>query len=221
MYPCFGVKEVPMAEPAYRHDHDHLPTRKDGRAWPAPGHWTYEDYRRLPDDGQRYEVIRGTLYVTGAPDYDHQYAVHQLHRLLGNPVAEQGLGVILGAPFEVLLPRGTASPVQPDILFFRTGNEPRPGAPRFEGVPDLIVEALSPGTRRRDEGIKLETYEEAEVPEYWLVDPRGRLVRVLVLTGGRYAELGRFVEGEMVRSVVLPELRLRVADLFPSPRSQR
>lgn len=163
-----------MAEPADRHDDAHLPTRKDGRAWPAPGHWTYEDYRRLPDDGQRYEVIQGTLYVSGAPDYDHQYAVHQLHRLLGNPVAEKGLGVVLGAPFEVLLlPGGMATPVQPDILFFRTGNEPRPGAPRFEGVPDLIVEVLSPGTCRRDEGIKLETYEETGGPGMLAGGPPG------------------------------------------------
>ncbi|HYO13524.1 MAG TPA: Uma2 family endonuclease [Thermoanaerobaculia bacterium] len=110
-------------------------------------------------------------------------------------------------------------PLQPDILFFHTSNEPPPGAPRFEGVPDLIVEVLSPGTRRRDEGIKLETYEEARDPESWLVDPRNRLVRVYVLTGGRYTELGRFAEGEIVRSRVLPELRLRVGDLFPALRS--
>ena len=205
-----------MAEPAYRDNW--LPERKGGGAWPVQGQWTYEDYRRLPDDGRRYEIIQGTLFVTGAPDYDHQFVVHKLHRLLGNPVEENGWGLVLGAPFEVLLPCGIATPVQPDILFFRSGNGPESGDASFAGVPDLIVEVLSPSTRRRDEGIKLESYEEAGVPEYWLVDSRGRTVLVYTLVERRYAELGLFGKEDAVRSVVLPDLRLKTGDLFPPSR---
>ena len=205
-----------MAEPAYRGDR--LPARKDGGAWPEQGRWTYADYRRLPDDGRRYEIIRGNLYVTGAPDFDHQLAVHQLQRFLGNFVAERELGIVLGAPFEVRLPRGIATPVQPDVLFFRGGNEPESGDTSFMGVPDVIVEVLSPGTRRRDEGVKLLAYQDAGVPEYWLVDPRARTVLVYTLIDGRYAELGRFEKGGSVKSSVLPELTLKVADLFPRSR---
>lgn len=69
-----------MAQPAYPLD---LPEEQDGERWPAQGEWTYEDYARLPDDGRRYEVIRGYLYVSPAPTYEHQYAVVQLSRLLG------------------------------------------------------------------------------------------------------------------------------------------
>jgi hypothetical protein len=42
---------------------------------PAPGQWTYEDYLNLPDDGCRYEIIKGVLYVTNAPNIDHQFVV--------------------------------------------------------------------------------------------------------------------------------------------------
>jgi hypothetical protein len=69
-------------------------------AWPVQGEWTYEDYLRLPDDGRRYEVIRGRLYVTPAPNFDHQFLVTQLGRLLGNFVAAHALGTVLVAPFD-------------------------------------------------------------------------------------------------------------------------
>jgi hypothetical protein len=81
--------------------------RKGGGAWPAQGQWTYADYRRLPENGRRYEIIRGTLFVTGAPDYDHQFVVHKLHRLLGNPVEEKGWGLASVRPSEFCYPVGS------------------------------------------------------------------------------------------------------------------
>ncbi|HJX27655.1 MAG TPA: Uma2 family endonuclease, partial [Thermoanaerobaculia bacterium] len=132
-----------MAEPAYplRFLEEH-----GDRTWPAQGHWTYEDYLRLPDDSRRYEVIRGVLYVSPSPTYDHQYVITQLFRKLDRYVDDNHLGTVLTAPFDVLL-EAVATPVEPDFLFLRTGREPQPGATRFRGVPDLIVEVLSPGNR--------------------------------------------------------------------------
>jgi len=54
-----------------------LPAVVDG-AWPVQGLWTYDDYLNLPDDGKRYEIIEGVLYVTNAPGFDHQFAVQQM-----------------------------------------------------------------------------------------------------------------------------------------------
>jgi Uma2 family endonuclease len=71
--------------------------------WPPPGQWTYEDYLRLPDDGQRYEIIEGVLYVTNAPGFDHQFTVTELVGELRNFVKACKLGVVLTAPFEVHL----------------------------------------------------------------------------------------------------------------------
>lgn len=202
-----------MAEPAYPRV---LPDRNDGGEWPAQGEWTYQDYLRLPDDGNRYEVIRGHLYVTPAPAYKHQFVVFRLGYAFHEFVAGAELGVVLASPFDIKLPFGIASPVQPDLVFFRAGNEPQWEDKNFVGVPDLVVEVLSPGTRSRDRRVKLEAYRDAGVPEYWMVDPDSRTVVVYVPERGKgYVELCRGGHGERVRSVVLAAFELAVADLFP------
>ncbi len=202
-----------MSEPAFSLT---LP-ESGGQAWPAQGKWTYEDYLRLPDDGRRFEVIRGVLYVMPAPSFDHQYAVSQIGRLLGNFVEENRLGVVLVAPFDIRLPDRIGDPVQPDVVFIRRERQPRAGDPNFKGVPDLMVEVLSPGNWRYDRKTKLSAYRDAEAPEVWLVDPLARTVEVFVLVPDRseYVLRERRGEGEAVGSTVLPGLRLDVARLFP------
>jgi Uma2 family endonuclease len=188
------------------------------QTWPAQGHWTYEDYLRLPDDGRRYEVIRGVLYVSPAPKYGHQHVITKLFRKVDRFVDDHELGIFLTAPFDVIL-GNIATPVEPDFLFFRAGREPHAEDPNFQGAPDLIVEVLSPKNRQYDERIKFEAYEEAGVPEYWMVDPRARTVVIYALgEKGRYIEFSRGGEGETVRSRVLERFSLRVADLFPPRR---
>lgn len=190
--------------------------KEGARSWPAPGRWTYEDYLRLPDDGRRYEVIRGHLYVTPAPVYTHQFAVTQLARLLCNRAAERDLGVLLVAPFDIRLPDGIADPVQPDLVFFLAGHEPRDGDKNFQGSPDLVIEVLSPGTSRRDRTIKLDSYRDARVPEAWPVDPRTRTIVLYGLTeDGRYAERSRGGAGALVTSDVLAGFALPVEAIFP------
>jgi Uma2 family endonuclease len=130
--------------------------------WPVQGEWTYEDYLRLPDDGRRYEIIRGVLYVVNAPSYDHQYTVTKLNRLIGDYVERRQLGIALVAPFEIHLP-GIARPVLPDVFFITAQRQPSPGASFFTGAPDLIVEVLSPSTARLDRVVKFEAYEQAGV----------------------------------------------------------
>jgi Uma2 family endonuclease len=207
-----------MAEPAFR---PRLPSRGDGRQWPRQGEWTYDDTARLPDDGNRYEVIRGVLYVTPAPNYKHQFVIMNLAASFHEFLAERELGVVLPAPFDILLPREIASPVEPDLVVFRSGNVPDWGAKSFAGVPDLVVEVLSPSTRSRDRRIKLRAYEEAGVPEYWLVDPDLRSILVYGREGhespGGFVERCRGGVGERVTSAVLPGFELEVARLFPRP----
>jgi Uma2 family endonuclease len=200
-----------MTELAYA-----FPWNEDGQDWPKQGEWTYEDYLRLPDDGQRYEVIRGVLYVSPAPTYKHQFVVGEFYSGLRVFVLEDGLGVVLGAPFDILLPFGIATPVEPDVIFFRKGNEPHWEDKNFQGVPDLVAEVLSPGTRRRDQKIKLEAYRDAGVPEYWMLDPDARRVVVYALRAGVYTVLCRGGMGEEVWSSVLPGFRLKVDSLFPA-----
>jgi Uma2 family endonuclease len=200
---------MPIPEPAYI-----LPPREDGRDWPAQGEWTYEDYLLLPEDGKRYEVIRGCLYVTSTFTAGHQFTLLELACSLRAFIGNEKLDIILLSPFDIKLPNGIADPVEPDMMFFRRGNKPAWGSAFFEGVPDLLAEILSPETCERDRTIKLEAYEEAGVPELWLVDPDERIVEVYVLKGGKYAQLVRGGEDNEVWSSLFPDFRLKVADLF-------
>lgn len=202
-----------MAKPAYPLE---LPEREDTRSWPAQGEWTYEDYCLLPNDGRRYEVVRGHLYVSPAPKIIHQRAAKRLFRKLDDFVLDHGCGEVLFAPVDVLLPEEIAAPVQPDILFFRTGNQPDADAGNFQGVPDLVVEVLSPGTWRLDLNIKLPAYRDAGVPEVWFANPQQRTIVVYGLSedGRSCVEISRGGDGDVIESRVLPGLRVLVSDIF-------
>jgi Uma2 family endonuclease len=215
-----------------------LPEAEATDVWPAQGQWTYEDYLRLPNDGRRYEIIEGILYVANAPAYDHQYTVmklagrfdqfvsdattydHQytiseLHGELRAFVKERQLGVVLTAPFEVHLP-GIARPVQPDILFIPAARQPQADAQIFEGTPNLIVEVLSPSSIRLDNHIKLGAYEQAGVQEYWIADPKTQSVTIYILPEGgqEYVLHGQFGSADTLTSKILAGLELSVAPLF-------
>ncbi len=201
-----------MAEPAYDFHHDTA-----GAPWPEQGFWTWDDYLRLPADGQRYEIIHGVLYVSPAPRLLHQLVTTRLTELLSAFVRRRRLGVVLTAPVDVLLP-DVANPVQPDILFLSRDNLPDfEEAQSFQGVPDLVVEVLSRSTSRIDREVKLKAYEEAGVTEYWIVDPKLRTVVLYVLDDTRceYREPERFGDDEIVRSTILETFALKVSELFP------
>jgi Uma2 family endonuclease len=200
-----------MAEPAYP-----LISPEDGRDWPAPGEWTYEDYLRLPEDGRRYEVIRGSLYVAAAPNLLHQFVAGELFSAVRGFVRQRALGSVLN-PIEVHLPGGITSPVQPDLVFLGRDKRFKWSDTSFHGVPDLLAEVLSPRTRRVDQKTKFAAYRDAGVREYWLIDPLAETFLVYVLSEDRrqYLELCRGGMEDILWSAVLAGFRLRLRDLFP------
>ena len=177
------------------------------------GLYRYEDYLQLPNDGKRYEIIEGVLYVANAPSFQHQHTVHQLDRQIGNFVSEHTLGYVIPAPFEVHL-SSISRPVQPDITFIRTERISAHSLQIFEGAPDLIVEVLSPESIRRDRVIKFTAYEAAGVTEYWIANPNARTVEVYILAQGEYASLGEFKEMETIQSQVLAGIEIAINSLF-------
>lgn len=180
---------------------------------PRQGEWTYQDYLNLPDDGRRYEIIEGTLYVVNAPNFDHQFAVSEIQRQLANFVIEHQLGQVIPAPFEVHLSQ-TSRPVQPDVFFVRSERQMARGAKFFEGAPDLVIEVISPSSIRTDRNVKFTAYEKAGVSEYWLVDPKYAFVEVYTLSSGEYTLLGQFDHDDLVKSDVLPALKIVACTLF-------
>ncbi len=177
--------------------------------------WSYQDYLDLPDNGCRYEIIKGELYMSNAPSYDHQFAVTKLVSKMDHFVTENNLGVVLTAPFEIHLAEDTR-PVQPDVFFIKAERQPTTGAKFFEGAPDLVVEVISPSSVKTDRHIKFSAYEEARVAEYWLIDPKAQSVEVYTLSAGEYALLGQFVNDEVIQSNVLAGLAIVARSLFIS-----
>jgi Uma2 family endonuclease len=137
--------------------------------------WTVEMVRALPDDGNRYEVIDGELFVTPAPSVPHQRTVRELTLLIAPYVRDHGVGEVIFAPADAVV-YGPRKFVQPDLFVM----------PLLDGTPVrawsevgrliLAVEVLSPSTSRVDRGKKLELYRDKGVPEYWIVDTDARTI---------------------------------------------
>lgn len=177
------------------------------------GEWTAADWDKLPDDGSRYEIIEGVLYVSTAPSFFHQWIVMALFEQFGIPAKNAGLGFPLAAPIGVFMEG--ASPVQPDFLFIRAERAGIIHDRRIYGAPDLVVEVLSPGSVDYDQGVKLEAYAAAGVPEYAVVSPAERmLTHYHLLEPGRYDD-GRVLTGEaMLAFDALPGLSAPLSALF-------
>lgn len=190
-----------------------IPTDAPVVAGPAQGRWRYADWETLPDDGQRYEIIGGVLYVTTAPSNFHQWIVASLMYEIGAPAREQRLAYLLPAPVGVLMPG--CDPVQPDIVIVLQEHASIIHDRRIRGVPDLIVEVLSPSNAAYDLQIKLTAYAAAGLPEYAIVDPAARtLTRYRLEAPGRYQIAAVAGEGDTVAFDCLPTIRLAVAALF-------
>jgi len=182
-------------------------------AEPAQGIWTYGDYLTLPDDGSRYEVIDGVLYVSAAPTPKHQRKLLRLVRHLSDYVDANRLGEMFIAPVDVMMPG--AAPVQPDALFIASDN-PAVVEDNIRGVPDLIVEVASPSTARFDRREKLDLYARAGVSEYWLAESGDAAIELLVLDSSSrsYRSLGVFATASRLPSLVLPGLPFTVTELL-------
>jgi Uma2 family endonuclease len=181
--------------------------------WPAQGLWRYEDYCRLPDDGWRYEVIRGRLLMAPAPKPRHQFSLGELHLAFRRFVDAGDLGAVLLAPIDVVLAK-LATPVQPDLLFIRQERLDIVKENRIEGPPDLIVEVLSPSNWTTDRRDKHALYAEAGVAEYWIVDPEQRTIEVFVLEEGGYRLFDQKGPGETIRSHSLDGLEVAIDGIF-------
>ncbi len=148
--------------------------------------WTHERLLRdTPVDNVRREVLEGELHVAPSAVVQHQRVVLRLARALMEQVEDRGQGLVLTAPMDVVFSETVV--LQPDILVIRSGREGLLKG-HVHGVPDLVIEVLSPSNRSHDTVRKRRLYERFEVPEYWLVDPAEGSVEILVLEQGRFRQ---------------------------------
>lgn len=138
------------------------------------GQWTAEMARALPDDGNRYEVLDGELFVTPAPALLHQRALRELYDRLNSYVTAHRIGELLWSPADIeFAPKRLVQPdlfVVPEELGLRRAT--------WSDVKSLLlaVEALSPTTARADRIRKRQIYQDELVPEYWIIDLDARVI---------------------------------------------
>jgi Uma2 family endonuclease len=174
---------------------------------------TYDDLEAISQErpGDRHEIIDGELTVTPSPIPVHQTISANIEYALARLVRERGLGIVLHAPIDI---RFTPENVLiPDIIFIAQDRLHIIGPKTIDAAPDLVVEILSPGTRRRDLDTKRALYARFGVQEYWIVDPDARTVTVLALASDKFEPVPGGESGA-IQSRVLPGLSLTLEAVF-------
>jgi Uma2 family endonuclease len=175
---------------------------------------TVDDYRALPIDGPRWELIDGDMYMLPSPSEFHQSASHILGVILGFHILRQREGAVFQAPFDIFLDNSNA--VQPDLIWVGNAklNQLDQG---FHGAPDLVVEILSLSNSMRDLGTKRRLYQKHLVPELWIIDPLKKTVLVDRLEAGGYAPELHLGAEDTLSTPLLPGLEIRLREIFYYP----
>jgi len=177
---------------------------------------TYDDFLLFPDDGLRHEIIDGEHYVTPSPIPRHQVLLGRLHFEIEYHLRQHpGIGRVFLSPLDVVFTKWDV--VEPDLLFIARSQTDIISDKNIQGAPALVVEILSPGTRRTDEQIKLRLFERGGVGEYWILDPDRDLVKVFSRQpDGSFpltAELAR-ERSDVLKTPLIPDLAISVFELF-------
>lgn len=175
------------------------------------GLWTEEQYLRLTSGCNRLvEFTDGRLEVLPIPTKRHQAILRALFLALFPFVRDLG-GDTFFAPLRLRIREGKFR--EPDLLLVKDAHDPRSQDDYWRGA-DLVAEVVSADNPLRDTRDKQSDYEEAHVPEYWIVNPVDETVAVLILDGDEYIDHGVFGRGDEVDSPLLPGFKVAVNALF-------
>jgi len=173
---------------------------------------TYAEYNLLPADAPRYEILRGVGYLTPAPGTRHQMISANLEQLLYQYVRGHGLGSVYHAPLDVVL--SETDVVQPDVIYIARERYGIIKSRGIFGVPDMVIEILSPASMQRDCQQKLALYTRSGISEYWIVGEENRSVDIWT-SGESPLDQRHVVMGEMqIQSQILPGFSITLAQLF-------
>jgi Uma2 family endonuclease len=179
--------------------------------------YTYADYVNFKFE-YMVELIKGRIFkMSPAPRTSHQTILGNLYLTIGNYLKSKTCKVFL-APFDVILPiankkgNKATTVVQPDIVVICNPAILKEAG--CFGVPDFLIEILSPSTAKKDYQNKYEVYEEAGVNEYWIISPEGKSVEIFILENTKYKRIGTFLEGDVISSATLPGLEINLEEVF-------
>ena len=162
----------------------------------------------------RHEIIDGEHYVTPSPNLRHQEIVGRLHVEIALYLRQHpGSGRVFLAPLDVVFTKWDV--VEPDLLFVGGDQEGILTEKNIQGPPALVIEVLSPWTRKTDQHAKRRLFDRGGVREYWLVDPDGNTVTVVRRAlDGSFPTAARFSADAALTTPLLPGFSLRLEDLF-------
>ena len=172
---------------------------------------TYADYLKI-DDNNRYEIFNGELLMVPAPSTDHQEISRNIGSLIWSFVKQKGIGKVFNAPVDVVFDDDEV--FQPDIVFIKSENQHIIRKSAIKGIPDLIVEIVSPSSAFYDMVEKKEVYRKYGVKEYWLVFPDEKVIEIFILGKEGYVEFCKSKKKGMVKSNVLEGLEIDSKDVF-------
>jgi Uma2 family endonuclease len=180
----------------------------------SSGPLTYDDFVKFPDDGNRHEIIGGEHYVTPSPNTRHQSVSMNLTRALILYLERHPRGRLFAAPFDVGFSHFDV--VEPDLIYISRERTGVLTSQHVRGAPDLVIEILSPGTKRVDELTKRSLYERFGVLEYWVVDPERERMTVYRQSDGRFIMAGELSRERqnVLESPLLSGLSIQVTDVF-------
>jgi Uma2 family endonuclease len=173
---------------------------------------TVEHYRELPENGPRYQLIEGELFMAPAPNRYHQDISRNLEYILLKYLDEHPVGKLYDAPFDVYLDEHNV--FQPDIVFVSDARLSILTEAGAEGAPDFVVEILSPKTAQLDRIQKRQIYTRAGVQELWIIDPKLRCIEVYFLSKDAITPAAVYHEDDLFESACFPGLRFNAAKIF-------
>ena len=168
----------------------------------------------MPDDGNRYELIEGELFVSRSPSLTHQRVFRTLFRSFDSYLLQNPIGELFATPGVIF---SEFSAVIPDLVFVSNERlDEIASGDHITGAPDLVIEIVSPGPEnaRRDRLAKRQLYGKYGVKEYWIVDFESRTIEVYSLQGQTLILQSALNEQDEIRSAVLPGYRCQVAAIF-------
>lgn len=175
---------------------------------------SYEDYLEIPEEpGYRFEILDGMLIKEPSPNVMHQRVSRRLQRLLEDYFGEvDAEGEIFNAPLDVT--PLDCNVVQPDIFYVSGEQQWIVKDTHIDGVPKLVVEILSPSSRRKDRLQKMQIYQRARVQHYWLVDPQERTLECFAWHDGVYALVASGMEEDVVEHPSFAGLSISLQSLW-------
>ena len=173
---------------------------------------TVENYKLLPETGSRYQLIQGDLYMAPVPNRFHQEISRNLQFELHSYLKRNPIGKLFDAPFDVYLDE--INVFQPDIIIVLNERLRILTEEGAEGAPELVVEILSPKTRRLDLINKKQEYARAGVKELWFIDPEPRTLMVHQFDPDGVEKIRQVDEEGTLTTELLPGFKLAIAAIF-------